>query len=420
VPLPLTSNAVAWVTRELARRVGGRPAPLRYESVESATEPCVVVPPTRESDWDTVLRRAATARCEVRGRALVLDADVVAATYFLLTRLEETDASKFDEHGRYPATASAAFRLGLLDRPLVDEWALAIRDGLRRLVPDWTPDVPRFRVKLTHDVDSLRAFQGVGAGLRTVVGDLVERRDVGRAIHDAVETFRQVAAPETSPNWRGALELARLSRIHGLRSAFYFTAAGPVAGDADYDLGAPDVRELIEELRVLEVEFGIRPGHATLGDPARLAAEKARLDAALGETRYGGRQSRLRFRVPDTWRHWAQTGLAYDSTLGFADREGFRCGTCHPFRPFDVESDREVDLVEIPLIATDETLRLRRGLSPEATESRLVELAETCRRVGGTFTLLWRNSSLDGPWRPWGDVYRRLVPTLARMERGRA
>jgi hypothetical protein len=418
--LRLTSNAVAWVTRELARRVGGLPVPLRYEDVDAPSEPCVVVSPTREVDWDAVLRRAATARCEVRGRALVFDADVVAATYFLLSRIEETDASKFDDHGRFPASAGAAFRLGLLDRPLVDEWALAIRDGLRRLLPDWTPDAPRFRVKLTHDVDSLRAFNGVGVGMRTVAGDLVKRRDVGRAIHDAAETFRQVAAPETSPNWRGALELARLSRIHGLRSAFYFMATGPVAGDADYDLSARDVRELMEELRALEVEFGVHPGYATLGDPVRLAAEKSRLDAAFGAPVAGGRQHYLRFRVPDTWRHWAQAGLGYDSTLGFADREGFRCGTCHPFRPFDVENDREIELVEFPLIAMDATLRHHRGLTPEATERRLLELAETCRRVGGTFTLLWHNSSLDGAWRPWGDVYRRLVPVLAQMERGTA
>jgi hypothetical protein len=197
-------------------------------------------------------------------------------------------------------------------------------------------------------------------------------------------------------------------------------ATGPLPREADYDLDARDVRELIEELRALEVEVGIHPGYATLVDPARLVAEKARLDAALGETRYGGRQHWLRFRVPDTWRHWAQAGLAYDSTMGFADREGFRCGTCHPFRPFDVENDREIDLVEFPLIAMDATLRHHRGLTPETTERRLLELAETCRKVGGTFTLLWHNSSLDGAWRPWGDVYRRLVPTLAQMERGTA
>ena len=194
--------------------------------------------------------------------------------------------------------------------------------------------------------------------------------------------------------------------------------AGPREGD--YDLDAHDVRALIGELRELGAEFGIHPGYATLGDPARLAAEKARLDAALGTGRYGGRQHWLRFRAPDTWRHWAAAGLTYDSTMGFADREGFRCGTSHPFRPFDVEQDREIDVLEVPLIAMDATLRHYRKLTPEATRARLLELAGACRRVGGTFTLLWHNSSLEGAWKPWGDVYRCLVPELAQMVRGEA
>jgi hypothetical protein len=416
MPPPITDNALAWVTRELTRRVGGLPVPLRYAS-GAPSEPCVSVEPGPTDDWDAVLARAATARCEIRGSALVIDADIVAATWFLLTRVEERDASKLDEHGRFRATASAAFRAGLLDRPLVDEWAVAIRDALRKLLPRWTPDVPRFQVKLTHDVDSLRAFHDVGAGLRTVAGDLVKRRDVGAALTDAAETLRQVAAPETSPNWRGALEIARLSRVHGMKSAFYFMSADPERPDGDYDIGAKDVRELIEELRVLDAELGFHPGYRTLGDAARLAEEKRRLDAALGTSRYGGRQHYLRFRAPQTWRDWAAAGLTYDSTLGFADREGFRCGTCHPFKPFDVEEDREIDLVEVPLIAMDATLRHHRGLTPAQTETRILELAESCRRVGGTFTLLWHNSSMDGGWKPWGDVYRRVVPALAEMQR---
>jgi hypothetical protein len=414
--MTLTANAVAWVTRELARRIGGLPVPLRYERLASADDPCVVVPPTDETDWDAVLRRAAAARCEIRGRALVVDADVVAATYFLLSRLEEVDSTSLDEHGRFPSTASAAHRLGLLDRPLVDEWAMAIRDGLRTLLPAWTPGASRFEVRLTHDVDTLRAFHGVARGVRTVVGDVVRRGDVARAVADAAATLRQAVAPSTSANWRGAIELARLSRDHGLRSAFYFMAAPPLPPDGDYDVASAEVRRLIEELRTFDVELGIHPGYATLGDPARLAAEKARLDAVLGTTRYGARRHWLRFRVPDTWRESAAVGLTHDATLGFADREGFRCGTCRPFRPFDVAADREIDILEVPLVAMDATLRKHRGLSPDATDARLRELAEICRRVDGTFTLLWHNSSLDGPWKPWGDVYRRLVPWLASMD----
>lgn len=41
-------------------------------------------------------------------------------------------------------------------------------------------------------------------------------------------------------------------------------------------------------------EVGLHVGYDTLNDPTLLAEEKARLDAVLGHTRYGGRQHYFR------------------------------------------------------------------------------------------------------------------------------
>ena len=54
----------------------------------------------------------------------------------------------------------------------------------------------------------------------------------------------------------------------------------------------------------------------------------------------GGRQHYLRWKSPDTWRILEKTGLKYDVTLSFADHEGFRCGICFPYKPFDVVENR--------------------------------------------------------------------------------
>jgi len=34
-------------------------------------------------------------------------------------------------------------------------------------------------------------------------------------------------------------------------------------------------------------------------------------------------------------RAWADAGMDYDSTLSYADRPGFRCGTCSEYPAFD-------------------------------------------------------------------------------------
>ncbi|MEM1953248.1 MAG: polysaccharide deacetylase family protein [Candidatus Caldarchaeum sp.] len=336
---------------------------------------------------------------------VVFYADIIAAAFFMLTRWEETVSPVRDQHGRFPATASVAYRQGFLDRPIIDEYALILQAWLKTLLPGWDPNPPRFSVKLSHDIDFVRT-----ASLRRVGGDLIRRRNPARA----VQTFRQWVNPALDPALQGCYELADLSEQHGFRSAFYFMAAQRSSLDSGYDPCAKPVQQLISDLRQRGHEAGFHPGYQTFANPERFYQEKQRMDAALGESRYGGRQHYLRFQVPETWRLWEEVGLAYDSTVGYADHEGFRCGTCHPFQPFDIARNRPLDLWEIPLIVMDGTLKQYRNLTPEQGEERILILAQRCKAVNGTFTLLWHNTSLYDDWEPWGHMYQRILPKLAQ------
>jgi len=347
---------------------------------------------------------------------VIFYADIIAATFFMLSRWEETVVPTRDEHGRFPAAASVAYKQGFLNRPIVDEYALILREWLKVLFPRWEPAPHSFSVKLSHDIDQIRRFPNWHTALRTFGGDLLKRRNPRRAWQTGIDAMVQAVAPERTVYLQGIHHLARLSRECGLGDdAFYFMADGPGPFGCGYDPASSLIRRCIEDLRKQGFEIGFHAGYHTFSDPEQLAKEKARLDAVLGETRYGGRQHFVRFQVPDTWRHWEEVGLAYDSTMTYADHEGFRCGTCHPFRPFDVEQNREMDLWEVPLIVMDGTLRDYRALTPEQGGKRILELAERCRQVEGTFTLLWHNSSLGREWQPWAEVYRRAVKALRDM-----
>jgi hypothetical protein len=320
-----------------------------------------------------------------------------------------------DVHGRMPFTESVAFRQGFLDRPLIDEYALVLREWLKVLLPGWTPTPGRFSVKLSHDIDVVRPFSNPRMVGKLLMGDLVRRRDPARAAETVRLALLQTVAPRRTTVYEGIFRLAEISRLYGMASDFCFMAADRSAYDSGYDPASGLVREAIRRLEDLGFEIGFHPGYETLGNPARLAEEKARLDAVLGRIAYGGRQHYLRFRVPDTWRQWEQLGLTYDSTLTFAGHEGFRCGTCHPYRPFDIEANRALHLQEVPLIVMDGTLRTYRGLTPAEAECRVLELAERCRVAEGTFTLLWHNSSLAGDWANWGLPYQRMVMRLSEL-----
>lgn len=334
--------------------------------------------------------------------SVVFNVDIIATTIFMLTRWEETVIAARDRHDRFPASASVALRQGFLDRPIVDEYALVLREWIRLLRPGWIPGVRESSVRLSHDIDRVALLGSV----RQKVSALLRpgfRKTYGLRLRDVIRAVR------IDPFIEGINRLASLSRGADLRSSFFFMAAEPSQFDSGYDPAAPRVRECMRSLLAQGFEVGFHPGYHTLGDVGRLSSEKERLEAAIGHECRGGRQHVLRFSVPQTWRDWANVGLDYDCTLGFADHEGFRCGTCHPFQPYDLTTDSPIGLLEIPLIAMDTTLKEYRALSVEDAERTIIALANRCRAVGGDFTLLWHNTSFFGEWCRWGRMYERLI-----------
>lgn len=464
---PLTKAALDYAWRQLARRAGviggnsqgtgfeGISLPVHYAPADNVPDdgPRLVVVPCQAAAWPValerpprsiewlpvedalppgakppfdrpvpVLFRGAALDSEKRpfaeirdGGALIIHIDLVAATFFMLSRWEETVVPTRDEHDRFPATASLAYRQGFLAQPVVDEYALIFRAWLQRLVPDWTPCPRQFTVKLSHDVDRLRRFPTLGRGLRALAGDLLKRREVGFALQTAPETIRTALNPQRALYYRRVFWLAELSQKHDLDSAFYFHATPPGYWDFRYDVSSDALRRCIDRLQDLGCEVGLHPGYDTPTDFARLQEEKARLDHLIRTPDYGGRQHYLRFKVPDTWRNWERVGLRYDTTMGYADYEGFRCGTCHPFRPFDLGEDRQLNLWEHPLVVMDGTLVAQRSMSPSEGEATILTLARRCKHVGGEFTLLWHNSSLDWEYRTWRPVYERVLSKLSAM-----
>jgi hypothetical protein len=467
-PPPLRRDGVAYAWRQLSQRAGitqGHPSGTGFEGLDVSVyysrpdqvqpeRPGIIVVPCDDAAWGALLERAPHSLdwlpapevvprdaqlsfdmdipvlfwgsgaedgrkpfAELRSDGtVVFYADIIAATFFMLSRWEEMDVPLRDEHERFPGTASVACKQGFLGRPVVDEYALILREWLKLLLPGWAPKTRPFSVKLSHDVDQIRRFPNWRVAVRTFGGDLLKRRNPRHAWQTGVDAVAQKVALDRTPYFRGVHSLAELSHRYGMDATFCFMTAEPGPRENDYDPTSPLVRHCIADLRKQGFGIGLHAGYHTFNDPLRLAEEKARLDAVLGETQYGGRQHYLRFRVPDTWRHWERVGFTYDSTMTYADHEGFRCGTCHPFRPFDVEQNRELLLREWPLIVMDTTLHRYRGLTPEQGEARILELAGRCKQVEGTFTLLWHNSSLDWEWRPWAEMYRRIAWALAEME----
>lgn len=346
--------------------------------------------------------------------------DILGLTFWMLCRGEEIGRTDLDEHQRFPSKHSHAFEHNYLERPIVDEWLDILKQIIQRVWPGSALKVHQFEVKVSHDVDrpGRYAFKSLKGLIRSSAGDVLIRRDLLAALrapwiwwYGRVKKRLHPWDPFNTFEW-----LMDRSEEHGLTSAFYFICGRTdAARDALYDPEMPAIRALMRRIHERGHEIGLHPSYGTYLDPKTLAAESNRLrrvcaEEGIEQKSWGGRMHYLRWDQYITLRAWNDAGMSYDSSLTYADRPGFRCGTCFEYPAFDLVNDRALGVRERPLIAMEGSVIAAHylGLGPtEAAFEKFNLLKSRCKQVGGTFTLLWHNSFFDEDF--YFDIYRRLL-----------
>ena len=333
--------------------------------------------------------------------------DILGVTYWMLARCEEVSppAELLDNHGRFPATSSHAFGHGYLERPIVDEWLGVLRQLVQRRWPRMPLQQKHFKIVVSHDVDvpSAYAFGSRRALVRSMAVRLLRHRDLTGALNAPRIRFgsrRKLhpADPFNTFEW-----LMDQSDAVGIRSAFYFICGRTDPRlDAQYEPKHPAIRSLMRRIHERGHEIGLHPSYNTFNNPSGIASEASRLqqiasEEGIQQSEWGGRMHFLRWQWPTTAYGWEQAGFQYDSTLSYADRPGFRCGTCHAYRMFDPVAQRKLQLIQRPLIVMECSVitNCYRGLGCSPAALALIQqLQQRCHGVGGQFTLLWHNNNL--------------------------
>lgn len=339
--------------------------------------------------------------------------DVVASAFWFLSRWEERPGGARDEHGRFPRAAALADP----EQPPVDALAARFQEAIGA-----SPG-GRFTVALTHDVDNpwrwhgARAFRGAAARAKAA-GRANRRGELLTELRGLSRAPRQLLAGR-DPNWSFE-RIAEIERDHGGRSTYYVMAGHTHPADgADgpgYDRRRPAV---VSQVLGQGDEVGLHPSYRTSADPALLAAEQRRLEALTGSPVPGVRFHYLRHDAHRTLPELERLGFVHDSSHGYAETPGARAGLTRPYRPYDLASDRPLDLVELPMVVMDVGLSESRylGLGPDRGLVRATAMLERVAGARGTVAVLWHVDRFDAVYgRGWDRVYDRLLTWV--VERG--
>lgn len=342
--------------------------------------------------------------------------DFISDIFFMLTRYEEVINNKVVEnetHNRFSALESVAFKNNFLNRPIVNEdidflWELINNFSLGYERKEWWGE-QKFAVCLTHDVDKVFKYLNFKSEIRNSMRYLIKERSLYKCIKNFILYIQSKLNYKNDPYWN-IEDILNLEKQKGFKSSFYFMSGGTSKLDNYYNINDPRIKGLIKVVEENGFEAGYHASFNSYNDISLMKEEKQRLDNIISSKEYGCRQHYLRFSTPNTWNQHEQVGLKYDATLGYADRQGFRCGYCFPFKPYDIVNNEVLSIWEIPLIIMDGTLAGSNysNLSVEEGIAEIKEYIKIIEKHKGVFNILWHNSSFDqlnSVWNLWKNVY---------------
>lgn len=336
--------------------------------------------------------------------------DIFASSFFMLTRWEEYVNKTRDKHDRFPAAESLAYKNNFLDRPVVNEYIEMLKNMLLYLDHDLKFKIYNYQLTLTHDVDSPLKYTSWKSGLREIVGDVIKRKNIKKAISNTWQKLKAHTKLAKDP-FDTFDYLMDVSEKAGVKSYFFFMGQGVTKFDNMYYSGDSFTDELVAKIKQRGHHIGIHPSYNAYNYKKQFTKEKLELEKNLDAPITFGREHFLRFEVPTTWQIWEDNGMEWDSTCSYADKEGFRCGVCYEYSVFNVLTREKLNLKEKPLIVMEGSFATYQpDIEPEVMEEKIKLLMQKVKKYDGEFVFLWHNSSFNTPmWKRYEKIYKEVL-----------
>ena len=322
---------------------------------------------------------------------IICHADIIASTYFLISRYEEyiNPNSNRDPHGRYIGKQSIPAQAGFIHRPIVEEYGELLRNLLQQAGVPLLPIPQQINhIYLTHDIDSITNYRRI----RGLIGGILRRENITTILkslininNDPAYTFPWILNQDN--------QLPQATQI-------YFVKAARQASGLDrpaYNLVGKNFTHLKKEILTSSPKaiFGLHASYKSGNIPDIISDERKLLQYAIENQQITtSRHHYLRSLQPNDMEALIDARITDDYTMGYADIAGFRLGTCRAVRFINPATRKLTSLTLHPLTIMDCTLSEPHymNLTYKEALSYSQTLINETKQHNGDLCLLWHNT----------------------------
>ena len=289
---------------------------------------------------------------------------------------------------------------------MVNHWAEMLKEVLLKTYPNLQFPPRKYIHTPTIDIDLAWVYKNKGL-IRTLGG--FYKSLVRRNLPEFTQRLRVLLNKEPDP-FDSYSYLLDLQKKYNFNPIYFILLADYGTMDKNTPFNNLKFHSLIKQIGDY-ANVGIHPSFASNTFHEKLGQEIERLSEILHKEITHSRQHFLMLEFPATYKNLINFGIQNDYSMGYASEIGFRASICTPFHFYDIELDKETQLLVYPFAIMDGTLRDYYEIDASLAMSHITPLIQECTKVNGTLISLWHNESLSesGRWIGWRNVFEQML-----------
>jgi len=353
-----------------------------------------------ETPFDKILETPilfGNSRIERINGKIIVYADIIVSSFFLLSRYEEILKSECrDKYGRFLSKDSVIFQQGYGNRPLADEYGVLLRTWLKEAgFNDFEENKGFSKIFLTHDVDAPFHFLHFKSVLKQIIINILNKNIINSTIKlyydinfDDYYTFPKIIKYDN--------DFKRTLAEETVQSIYFFLTAGSLLNLKYYNIDSKKIKLLLNYLIKNNSKLGLHISREAGLNPKKIKREAYKLKMKIKQDILYSRHHYLLWKEPEDIEYMQQAKITDDFTLTYADCIGFRVGTCRPYRFINPITKELTDVIIHPLEIMECTCDRYMALDYENAFSHCKNIIDQVYKHNGELVLLWHNTEFLG------------------------
>jgi hypothetical protein len=329
--------------------------------------------------------------------------DILAASFYLLSRYEEYLPHKKDQYGRYAHENSLAFKEGFLQTAQINRWLNDFGKALQSKFPELTITRPPFSFTPSYDIDIAWSYRN--KGLWRNVGGFLKK--------PSLERLAVLTGFKKDP-FDVYAYLKELHDNHNLHPIYFFLVA---TKNARFDKNISPYQHAMWQLmknHSKNYQVGLHPSWNSNENPSLLLKEKKILETATNQTIEASRQHYIKLNLPESYEQLIAAGITHEYSMGYGSINGFRASVASPFYWYNLKTDEITKLRIHPFCFMDANSFYEQKQKAAESFTELNKYYEECKNNNGQMISIFHNSFLgtDPLYEGWREMYDKFISQL--------